>query len=132
MERKMIHLSKMESKFSILKLKPNAEIPAWALIGDSFFSITKTDDELSIVCEESCVPPNVKDNVEKDWRCFKVEGPLDFSMTGVLSQIAGPLADAKIPIFVVSTFDTDYILVKAEYFEHSCAVLDSQNSITVK
>lgn len=64
-------------------------------------------------------------------RCFKVEGPLGFSMTGVLSQIAGPLADAKIPIFVVLTFDTDYLLVKDKHFEQSSIVLGSQNYIGI-
>ena len=85
--------------------------------------ITKTTDELSIVCYEDIVPKNIK--AEKDWVSFKVEGPLDFSLTGVLSSLAGPLADENISIFSISTFDTDYLLVKSENFIRSKNVLST-------
>lgn len=107
-------LSILKSNFSICRLAPDVALPAWSLRGE-FFSISKTEEELSIVCEESLVPDDVKS--EKNWRALKVEGPLDFSLTGVLASIASPLAEAKISIFAISTFDTDYILVKSADLE---------------
>jgi uncharacterized protein len=75
-----------------------------------FFSITRTADELSVVCAERDAPKDAK--VEGGWRAMKVEGTLDFSLTGVLASISAPLADAGVSIFVVSTYETDYVLVK--------------------
>ena len=74
------------------------------------FSITRTADELSVVCESKYVPGSVKS--EKGWRCFKLEGPFPFTMTGVLASVLEPLAKARVSIFAVSTYDTDYVMVK--------------------
>lgn len=93
------------------RLAPDSEIPAWALAGD-FFQVARTAEELSIVCEENRVPDGVR--AEKHWVALKLEGPFPFSMTGVLASFIQPLADAAIPIFATSTFDTDYVLVKRE------------------
>jgi hypothetical protein len=79
---------------------------------DSFLSITRTSDELSIVCGIDHVPENAK--CESPWTCFKLEGPFPFNLTGVLASFLDPLGRARIPIFAVSTFDTDYVLVKEE------------------
>ena len=79
---------------------------------DSFLSITRTSDELSIVCGTDHVPENAK--CESPWTCFKLEGPFPFNLTGVLASFLDPLASAGIPIFAISTFDTDYVLVKEE------------------
>ena len=95
--------------YGICRLAPDADIPAWALQG-SFHAITRTADELSIVCPQSSVPPKVQ--CEGEWRMLKVAAVLDFALTGVLVSIAGPLAEAGISIFAISTFDTDYLLVK--------------------
>lgn len=95
--------------YAICRLGPDDGIPNWALRG-SFFSINKTEDELSIVCEQKNIPEDI--NCEKSWRLFKVLGPLDFSLTGILASIAAPLAESKVSIFAISTFDTDYIMVK--------------------
>lgn len=84
-------------------------IPTWAKDSE-FFSITKTLDELSIVCAEHDIPNDIK--CEKDWRILKIEGPLDFSIIGILASISTILAQKGISIFAVSTYDTDYILVK--------------------
>jgi uncharacterized protein len=105
-------LQQLPQSFSILKLDPGVAIPAWALQG-GFFSVNRTKDELSMVCETKHVPPEIELRSD-NWTCLKVEGLLDFAQTGILSSIAGPLAKAKISIFAVSTFNTDYILVKAE------------------
>jgi len=89
----------------------------------SFASITRTRDELSIVCNERDVPSGVK--ADRGWRALKVEGPLDLAMTGVLASIAGPLAEARINLFAISTFDTDYVLVKADRVAEAIGVLRS-------
>ena len=107
-----MELTTLPDRFSICKLDPRAGIPAWATPGP-FFSVTRTPDELSIVCLEENVP-TTGIRVERGWRCLKVRGPLHFGLTGILASIAGPLAAAKISIFSLSTFDTDYLLVKAE------------------
>jgi hypothetical protein len=88
-----------------------------------FLSITRTRDELSIVCESSRIPAGI--DAEFGWRCIKVDGPLDFSLVGVLSSLAEPLARAGIPIFAISTFDTDYVLVKTANLEGAMAALES-------
>ncbi len=95
--------------FSVCRLEKDASIPTWAL-GEPFFSITRTADELSLVCPEIAVPRGVKS--ENGWRCLKVEGPLDFSLTGILASLTMPLAEKKISVFAISTYDTDYLLVK--------------------
>ena len=83
--------------------------------------MTQSLDELSIVCEEALVPEGVR--AETGFVAFKLHGPFPFSMTGVLAGFIGPLAENKIPIFAISTFDTDYVLVKAENLSHARRVL---------
>lgn len=117
----MLTLSVMPILLAVVHLNSSSNISLWAMEGEGFFSITKTQDELSIVCSEEIVPQNVK--VERGWRCFKVEGPLDFGLTGVLSSIAQPLAQAEISIFAISTYDTDYIMVKKENLQKAIMVL---------
>lgn len=107
---------------AICRMEKNSQIPSWAK-KSSFFSISKTDDELSIVCEEKNVPAEIKS--EKNWRGLKVEGPLDFSLTGILASLANPLAAAKISIFAISTFDTDYVLMKNEKLGAAVKILRS-------
>ncbi len=120
----MLTLSVMPIELAVVRLATSFGIPDWAIKGKDFFSITKTIDELSIVCLEGNVPNNSNDiKVEKGWKCFKVEGPLDFGMTGILSSLTMPLAEAKISIFAISTFDTDYIMIKKENLQNAIAVL---------
>lgn len=95
-------------------------MPSWATSG-SLISVTRTAEELSVVCGEDAVPSGVK--CEKGWKCLRIRGPLAFAETGVLSFLVVPLATAGIPIFVVSTFETDYILVKEERLGVAQAVL---------
>ena len=89
-----------------------------------FFSITKTEDEISVVMLQDKISSDVK--VEKDWRILKVEGTLDFSLIGILAKISGILAKNSISIFVISTFKTDYILVKEEKIEKAMTVLSKE------
>ncbi len=85
--------------------------------------MTRSTDELSIVCEDHRVPEGVR--VERGWDALKLEGPLPFSMTGVLASFLQPLAEEKIPILAISTFDTDYVLVKREDLERAKKALET-------
>jgi hypothetical protein len=104
-----MNLTTLPDPLAICRLSPAEDVPEWAMIGE-FVSITHTADELSIVCAEEHVPSDVK--ADRGWRALKVEGPLDLALTGVLASLANPLAEAQINLFAVSTFDTDYLLVK--------------------
>lgn len=104
----------LPQRLAVCRLSPGSRLPAWALHGE-FFSITRSADELSIVCEESRIPDGIK--AERNWVALKLEGPFPFSLTGVLASFIEPLAKHKIPIFALATFDTDYILIKRENLE---------------
>jgi uncharacterized protein len=104
-------LTLLPERFAISWLAADAPIPQWATQG-SFFSVTRTGDELSIVSELVRVPVGL--HSQPGWRILKVQGPFVLSEIGVLSALAAPLAEAKISLFAISTFDTDYLLVAAE------------------
>jgi hypothetical protein len=104
-------LTLLPERFAISRLAADAPIPQWATQG-LFFSITRTGEELSIVSELSRVPVGVQS--QPGWRVFKVHGPFALSEIGVLSALAEPLAEAKVSLFAISSFDTDYLLVAAE------------------
>jgi uncharacterized protein len=99
---------------AICRLPADSEVPAWATSG-TLRSVSWTSDETSIVCEEAAIPQSVQS--ERGWRALMVLGPLDFSLTGILLMVARPLADAGVSIFAISTFDTDYVLVKESSLE---------------
>ncbi len=94
---------------AVCRLAADSPVPPWADCG-GFASITRTAEELSIVCDVARVPAGVRR--EGGWRCLKVEGPLDFAMVGVLASLVAPLADAGVSVFAISTFDTDYLFVR--------------------
>ena len=94
-----------------------ADLSRFDLHGDFYF-IGKTDEELSLVCETKDTPPNATHRVD-GWRGFRIQGELDFSLVGILARLSGVLAENGIGIFAVSTYNTDYILVKAENFERA-------------
>ena len=104
---------------AVCRLPPDAPWPIWAK-GD-FVTISRTVDELSVVCAAECVPADVR--CERGWRCLRVAGVIDFSVVGVLSSLTAPLAEAGVSVFAVSTFDTDYLLVKEVDFGRACAAL---------
>ncbi|MBU1697160.1 MAG: ACT domain-containing protein [Proteobacteria bacterium] len=106
-----LKLSILKDLFTIHRFSPGHEIPKQIYEGQ-FYSIIKTEDELSIVCNSSVLKGS--ENSETDWSCIKVLGPLDFSLTGILADISSVLAKADVSIFAISTFDTDYILVKSK------------------
>lgn len=107
----MISLSILNSTLAICKLPAKSPIPAWAMKGE-FCSATRTPTEVSLVCGEEYVPGQVQ--AERGWRAIMVNGALDFSLTGIFAGLAGALAKAQISLFAMSTYDTDYILVKAD------------------
>jgi hypothetical protein len=110
----------LEERLAVCRLAPTESIPAWASSG-KFFCVTRTHDELSIVCPEDDVPEGRL--AERGWATLKLEGPFPFSMTGVLASFLQPLAEARIPIFAISTFDTDYVLIHRENVEQAVVAL---------
>ena len=114
-----LRLSETPWRLAVCRLPAGAPLPAWVFHGEAeFYSITRTPHELSVVCAEDDLPPSVHEHVERGWRAFAVEGPLPFALTGVVSELTSPLAAAGLPVFVVSTYDTDYLLVKsADYLK---------------
>jgi len=117
-----LRLLVVEGSFAICKLPIGSAIPQWATQSD-LFSITRTSEELSVVCGEDQVTEGI--NCEKDWRCLRVAGAMAFTVVGVLASLTAPLAAAGISLFAISTFDTDYVLVKAADFERAITVLRS-------
>ncbi len=116
----------MPSLVSVCRLEATAAFPDWVFKG-SFFSITKTENELSIVCEQGFVPADVQS--EKNWRGLQVQGPLDFGLTGILSSLTLPLAEAGISIFALSTYETDYLFVKEENFAKAISLLQAKGHL---
>jgi len=123
MERPQLTLTIVDEPLAICRRERDAEIPQWACQGD-FYSITRTPHELSIVCPESNVPPDVES--EPGWRALSSEGPLGFTLTGLVESLAEPLAVAGISIFVISTYYTDYLMVRENELE--IAILALKNS----
>ena len=117
---KTYSLEVLPGGFAICRLEASSEVPEWAA-GGPFASVTRTADELSIVCEEGGVPPDVKH--DGGWRCLRLVGPFDLNLTGVLASLLQPLAEAGVSIFAVSTFDTDYVLVRGSQLETAIAAL---------
>lgn len=115
-----VTLTVEEGRLAICRLGAGDEVPGWAT-GASFFSVTRTQDELSVVCPEGDVPEGMRR--ETGWRAIKLEGPFDLSMVGILSSVLGPLAGAGAGIFAVSTFDTDYVLVREGQLDLAVATL---------
>ena len=116
-------LTVLSERLGICSLEPPASVPD-QIFQSSFFSVTRTSDELSIVCNETHMPK--KGRCSTGWCCLQVEGPLDFSETGILSALSRPLAEAQIPIFVLSTYETDYLLVKEQNLNQAIDVLTSE------
>ncbi len=118
-----MQLELLSGAHAVCRLEPGAEVPAWASgAGEgALISLTRSAEELSVVCPEHLVPDDL--GRSGGWRVLRVAGTLDHGMTGVLSSLASPLAEAAIPIFAVSTFDTDYLLVPARGLDAAIAAL---------
>lgn len=119
-------LSLLEDRLAVVRLPADAHFPAWVNHAEAeFWSITRTPDEWSIVCDTHSVPPSC-DRVERGWRVFRLHGPIAFAMTGVIAGITAALSAAGIPVFVLSTYDTDYVLVKDAHVAHAVEVLGAR------
>ena len=113
-------LTLLRGSWAVCRLHPESAVPAWAE-GGVFFCATRTADELSVICEDAAVPQGVK--AEKGWAVLKLQGPIPFESTGVIAALTAPLAAAGISVFAISTFDTDFLLVKADRFGEASASL---------
>jgi uncharacterized protein len=108
-----------DGRFAVSRLPADAAVPGWA--AGQVVAVTRTPDELSVICDERAVPEVTP--AVRGWRCLQVQGPLNFEMTGILAALSGPLADAHIPMLAVSTHDTDYLLVREEHLAPAQAAL---------
>jgi hypothetical protein len=117
-------LTVLKQKYSIYKFKKGSVLPEW-VYSSEFCSVTRTNEEISVVTVQT---DNLSDWVafSKDWRIFKIEGPLDFSLIGVIADISAILKEAKVSVFIISTYDTDYILIKDKDLNASIASLQKQ------
>ena len=109
MDFKKRSLKILPERMAVCRFEPTAALPDW-IDTSAFYSITRTEEELTLVCCEALVPPGAQ--CESEWRCFRVQGILDFSEIGIMFTLTQPLAKAGVSVFVISTYDTDYFLVK--------------------
>lgn len=114
----------LKGDYSIYRLKIDSTVPSWVYDSD-FYSVTKTIDELSIVCETVDIPSGDRFKIDRHWRILKINGPLDLSLVGIIADISGLFKENDIPIFILSTFNTDYILVKFQYLDKTISLLDN-------
>lgn len=121
-----LELKKIEYNLTVCKIRNISDID----MTSAFYFIGKTDEEISLVCKTEDTPAKT---IERDdgWKGFRIQGTLDFSLIGILSKLSGILADHKIGIFAVSTYNTDYILVKEENFERALKVLALEGYVIV-
>ena len=119
MPEHQLTLALLAGAYAVCRLSADAAVPAWAT--GEFVNVTRAAGELSVVCREDAVPDGVR--CERDWRCLRVVGTLDFSLVGVLAALLVPLAAAGVSVFAVSTFDTDYVLVREADLGRAMAAL---------
>jgi hypothetical protein len=125
----MINLITLPGNYSIYQINDKQKIPS-EIFDSGFYSITKTSDEVSIVSDCNVDFENCKR--DSDWRGFKVEGILDFSLIGIINDLTKPLKDKQISVFVISTFNTDYIFVKGESFNMAMEIFNEAENINFK
>ena len=110
----------LRGPFTICRLDATAEVPGWATNG-SFCSITRTPNELSVICDEAQVP--LETRAERGFSCIQLQGPFGFQEIGILELFLGPLARSGVPVFALSTYDTDWILVQKKHWENALSAL---------
>jgi hypothetical protein len=120
-----VTLRPLEGDYAICRLGVTEPDPAWAC--GKFVAVTRTADELSVICPTACVPPGIRS--ASGWAAFRFEGTFAFTATGILASALAPLAEAGVPILAQSTFDTDYLLVPAAKREAAIAALRSAGHI---
>ncbi len=110
----------LKGLFAVCRLDKKASVPDWAM-SKHFFSVTRTDDELSVVCPQVGIPAGI--DCEPGWRCLKIESPFEFDLSGMISAIAAPVAGAEIDVFAVATQDSDYLMVRARDLDRTMSLL---------
>lgn len=118
-------LQRLADRYAVHRLASGSPLPP-GLTEESFYAVLRSADELSVCCRESL--PVVSERRENGWAALRVVGPLDFALTGIVAGLTAPLAEAGIPVFVISSFDTDYLLVKADRLAAACEVLIGQGA----
>jgi hypothetical protein len=129
MRKRQLQLSLLDEVYGICVFENNTAIPEWTAAA-SFCSITRTQKELTVVCPQNAIASDCE--YDADWRCFRIDGSFDFNQIGIISSLAAPLARAGISIFVVSSYDTDYILVKGENVEQAVTVLSNNGHFVIR
>ena len=114
-----LRIAILPHRLAVCRLAPGAPLPSW--IRGAFTSVTRTDEELSVICDDDAVPADVQ--AERGWRAVRVLGPIPFEVTGVAAALVSPLAAAGISVFLLATFDTDYLLLKEEVFARALDIL---------
>jgi hypothetical protein len=118
-------LSTFPQRLAVCRLSASAPLPSW--VRGEFTSVTRTPDELSVICDEDAVPGDVQ--AERGWRMLRVQGPIPFDMTGVAAALVTPLAQAGISVFLLATYDTDYLLLKEDVFERGLELLRATHDV---
>ena len=108
----------LKNSYAICRFDKTSSIPEWVSKSD-FYSVTRTQDELSIVCNQLIIESDETFLFDKDWRCIKIDSLLDLSLIGIIAGISNILKENKIPIFTISTYNTDYILVKKQHLDNA-------------
>lgn len=116
-----IHLRTQAGLYAVCRLSPDCPLPAKKPPG--FFSVSYTEEECSVVCREDAADSLGAQHVERGWRMLRVAGTLDFALTGILSRLTAPLAEAGVPVFALSTFDTDYLLLADREYDKALVAL---------
>jgi hypothetical protein len=120
--RPRLPLTLLAEPLALCRLEPSAPLPAWTAGARRFLTVSRTPDELSITADASTVPAGLP--CERGYRAFQVQGPLPLDLVGILASMAEPLARARISIFAISTYDTDYVLVKGTDLDAAIATLE--------
>jgi hypothetical protein len=118
-----IEIELLPATYGVARLGPYSPVPRWVAKAQGFSSITRTDSELSVVCTEASIPPDAK--AQRGFSCLRVAGPLDFAETGILAALTAPLAHAAISVFAVSTYDTDYLLIRTRDLQKAISTLSA-------
>jgi len=121
-----VKLRTLPDSYAVVRLQPGSELPEWVDQGP-FRSVTRTDHEVSVVCRDHDVPEG--ESVDRGWTVLETVGPLDFSLTGVISSLVEPLAQAEVPIFLISTFESDYVLVRSSDLARAADALEGAGHV---
>lgn len=121
-----MQLRTLPDSYAVVRLQPGSELPEWVDKGP-FRSVTRTEHEVSVVCRDHDVPEG--ESVDRGWTVLEVKGPLDFSLTGAIASLVEPLAKVDVPIFLISTFETDYVLVRSSDLARAADALESAGHV---